>query len=103
MKGVRHLLIRWKGYGEESDTWEPESTVNCPELLKEYNLKKGNISNGTPKKGKTKKIKKPGKSSKPNTTVEDWDENEEFEVIITFPIFVIVVVNVSSCLKYSCK
>ena len=30
-------LIRWAGYGPESDTWEPESHLaNCPLLLQEY-------------------------------------------------------------------
>lgn len=29
-------LIRWKGYATEYDTWEPESTLCCPDLLREY-------------------------------------------------------------------
>ena len=42
VNGDRQYLVRWKGYGPESDTWEPESHLsNCQSLLasfwKEYN------------------------------------------------------------------
>jgi hypothetical protein len=31
--------IRWKGYGSESDSWEPVSNMrNCQQLLQEYNV-----------------------------------------------------------------
>lgn len=30
------FLIRWKGFEPEQDTWEPEATLACPDLLKEY-------------------------------------------------------------------
>lgn len=30
-------LVRWKGYGPESDTWEkPSALENCPNILKKY-------------------------------------------------------------------
>ena len=32
----RHFLIRWKGYGPEDDTWEPESNINAPIKLRQY-------------------------------------------------------------------
>lgn len=35
--GVRFYLVRWKGYTDEDDTWERESNLNCPEILKSYN------------------------------------------------------------------
>ena len=32
----RHLL-KWLGYGQEHNSWEPEANVaNCPELIGEY-------------------------------------------------------------------
>lgn len=36
IKGKTHFLIRWKGYQSESDTWEPENTVACPELITKF-------------------------------------------------------------------
>lgn len=37
IKGKLHYLIRWKGYGADSDTWEPENTLSCPDLISKYN------------------------------------------------------------------
>lgn len=74
VKGVRHLLIRWKGYGEESDTWEPESTLNCPQLLKAFEEKRKS------RPQKDKKSKKKRKSNQNSDEADDWDENEQFEV-----------------------
>lgn len=36
IKGKLHYLIRWKGYTAESDTWEPENTLSCPELINKF-------------------------------------------------------------------
>lgn len=32
-------LVRWRGYGSNDDTWEPEENLMCPSLLREYNQK----------------------------------------------------------------
>lgn len=79
IKGVKHFLIRWKGYEADSDTWEPESTLNCSDLIKEFQAKSSSSSSGgtsSPKKEK----KKRGRPSKGSTTSVTWSENEEFEV-----------------------
>ena len=28
--------IRWKGHGPEGDTWEPEDSLDCPELMQAF-------------------------------------------------------------------
>lgn len=35
-KSKRLFLVRWKGYGPNEDTWEPESNLCCPEILNAY-------------------------------------------------------------------
>lgn len=87
IRGVKHYLIRWKGYTEESDTWESESTVNCPELLKQFYANRKSSSNSKSKKQKETKTKTKKKNSakKKDTKTDesdedDWDEDEEFEV-----------------------
>lgn len=32
----REYLIKWKGYEEHENTWEPEDNLNCPHILEKY-------------------------------------------------------------------
>lgn len=48
-RGRSMFLIRWKGYSANSDTWEPESTLSCPDIVKRY--KAEHMKKGKGKKG----------------------------------------------------
>ena len=55
--------VRWKGFGSESDTWEPAKHMqNCTDILfsyqKENNLPKTEFQSKTKKKNTRKKAKK---------------------------------------------
>ncbi|XP_066155260.1 chromobox protein homolog 1-like [Euwallacea fornicatus] len=76
-KGVRHYLIRWKGYTEESDTWEPEDTLACESLIKEFKRKAKKRDKGD----KKEKVRRPIQKEKKGEKLEEsWNENEDFEV-----------------------
>jgi len=40
--GKIQYLIKWKGYPLSEASWEPETNLNCPELLKQFNNKNNN-------------------------------------------------------------
>lgn len=64
-KGKTKYLIRWKGWDEADDTWEPEETLSCPELIRAF-------------KKKTKSAKStPKKSAKKRKRVNDSDSGSE--------------------------
>ncbi|KAJ1910061.1 hypothetical protein IWQ60_010856 [Tieghemiomyces parasiticus] len=55
--GQPYYLIKWKGYAETDNTWEPLECLNCPDLLREF-LAQRSAKAGT-KSGKRKTKAKP--------------------------------------------
>lgn len=69
VKNKRKYLIHWKGWDSSDDTWEPEETLNCPDLIKAFHKKE---------KAKTKKPKAVKRKRKPmdDSGTESDDEND---------------------------
>lgn len=83
VKGVRHYLIKWKGYNDDGNTWEPETTLNCPDLIDEYHKSKPDTP--SKKRSKTSKDNKSNKKQKKDSKndkkgEEDGDSETEYEV-----------------------
>ena len=49
-KGKLEFRIRWKGFGPEFDTWEPEENIFDKDMVREYNEKNPPRPRGRPRK-----------------------------------------------------
>ncbi|XP_040452106.1 histone-lysine N-methyltransferase SUV39H2 isoform X3 [Falco naumanni] len=63
-EGTEYYLVKWKGWPESSNTWEPQKNLKCPVLLQNF-LSDKNEYLSRVREGKGLKVRNHGKVLKP--------------------------------------
>ncbi|KAH8386827.1 hypothetical protein KR093_002804 [Drosophila rubida] len=84
-RGESFFLVRWKGYGKNDDSWEPEAELNCNDLIQEYRkgISKKTVNNKKLVAKATGRGRKPA-TGKPGKRESDPEKEWAVERILDF-------------------
>lgn len=80
--GKVEYLLKWRGYGDEDNTWEPKENLDCPELIDAFEMARSKAAKKPEKRKAIGGVGEPKAKRKEGDRPRGFDRNLDPERII---------------------